>query len=804
MTAAPTISDADLASCASEPIRIPGAIQPHGWLVVADALTGRLVAYSRNWPDLLKAPDNEVDAAIHDLLSPIVQTRHTLVDGEGPVSCGPLIAGGRRLHVSGHRLGELTYFELETEAEDAGPRAPIYSLARHLVPLMQRTDSVDALCRLVVNEMKRLTGFGRCLAYRFDAEGHGEVLAEARDADYDAYAGHHFPAADIPSQARELYRINHIRLIPDADYQPVPVRFVDGREPTSLDLSQAALRSVSPVHLQYMRNMGTLASMSVSIIVDGQLWGLVSCHNHAPRHLSWQVRMACEHLGQLLSLQIEAKEENERVSEQLRLRQLTLAIVAHLSDSDATLQRLMAEPGPLLRLGRATGAAVILNDQCWSVGETPAAGALIQLGQWLGNRIDEVDHTDRLATDAPALADALGGAAGLLAISISKLHRHYIVWFRPEIVQTIVWAGDPRKELDNPKGRLHPRLSFASWRQQLGGRSLPWTQGEVHAVQELRQALIGIVLRRAEEMAEVAMELGRVNKELEAFSYTVSHDLRAPMRHIAGFVDLVVEMEGAGLSERSRRYLTHVKEASAHAGQLVDALLDFSRMGRSAIKPVSLNTEHLVDDLIAEHNAQHGAQHSAQHGAQHSALQSPPRSADANGAAREAPIEWTVHRPLPRLWGDPVLLQVAVRNLISNAVKYSRQRHPARITIEPVQNEHGVGLSISDNGVGFQMKYVGKLFGVFQRLHQNEAFEGTGIGLASVRRIVERHGGQVDAWGAPDEGARFTFVLPTREMAAAPSTAPAPPSVDRSSALAALMSSALSAQSPPPRSTDPH
>ena len=734
------LSEALLADCASEPIRIPGAIQPHGWLAAVDLRSGRLVASSENWASLLTAPAGMLGAFIEAALGPVLDLRHTLRDGEGPVSCGELALGGRRLHATGHRLGELAYVELESElpdAADSGTRAPIYSLARHLVPLMQRTSAVDELCRVVVAEMKRLTGFGRCLAYRFDANGHGEVLAEVADRGYATYAGHHFPAADIPAQARELYRINHIRLIADAHYEPVPVRFVDGRASTALDLSQAALRSVSPVHLEYMRNMGTLASMSVSIVVGGRLWGLISCHDHAPRRLSWQTRMACEHLGQLLSLQIEAKEENEQVTEQLRLRQLTLAIVAHLADSDATLQRLMDEPGPLLRLGRATGAAVILNEECWAVGETPNRSTLIQLGQWLGNRIDEVWHGDRLPLEAPALAGELGTTAGLLAISISKLHRHYIVWFRPEIVQTIVWAGDPRKDVStDPAQRLHPRLSFDSWREQVGGRSLPWTTGEVNAVQELRQALIGIVLRRAEEMAEVAMELGRVNKELEAFSYTVSHDLRAPMRHIAGFVDLVLEMEGAGLTDRSRRYLAHVKEASAHAGQLVDALLDFSRMGRSALKPAAINTEHLVDDLIAEQNTQ----------------------------LQDRRIEWIVRRPLPRLWGDPILLQVAVRNLIGNAVKYTRPRDPARIEIDGIAGPQGTGLRVTDNGVGFQMKYVGKLFGVFQRLHQTEAFEGTGIGLASMRRIVERHGGQVEAWGAPDHGARFGFTLPTREM----------------------------------------
>ncbi|WP_377155892.1 ATP-binding protein [Roseateles sp. UC29_93] len=766
-TLATSPTDLQVAQCASEPIRIPGAIQPHGWLAAVDWRSGGLVAFSENWSALLQSTPDMLAARIEGALDAVSGVRPGLIDGEGPVSCGTLTIGGRRLHVSGHRLGGLAYFELEADTDDAGNRAPIYSLARHLVPMMQRTDAVSELCRIVVAEMKRLTGFGRCLAYRFDADGHGEVLAEAIDPGYDAYAGHRFPGSDIPPQARELYRINHIRLIADAHYEPVPVRFVDGRDGTALDLSQAALRSVSPVHLEYMRNMRTLASMSVSIIVDGKLWGLVSCHDHAPRQLSWQARMACEHLGQLLSLQIEAKEENEQVTEQLRLRQQTLAIVAHLSDSDATLQRLVEEPGPLLRLARATGAAVILNDSCWAVGETPDHATLLALGQWLGNRIDQVWHSDRLPVEAASLGNEadnradneadneagnkvgnpLGPTAGLLAISISKLHRHHIVWFRPEIVQTILWAGDPRKESAiGEDSRLHPRRSFASWKQQVSGRSLPWTPGEIHAVQELRQALIGIVLRRAEEMAEVAMELGRVNKELEAFSYTVSHDLRAPMRHIAGFVDLVLEMEGGALSERSRRYLAHVKEASAHAGQLVDALLDFSRMGRSAIKPGSINTDHLIDDLIAEQNTLN----------------------------KDRRIEWAVSRPLPRLWGDPILLQVAIRNLVTNAVKYTRPRDPARIEITGFETGDGVGLSISDNGVGFQMKYVNKLFGVFQRLHQTESFEGTGIGLASVRRIVERHGGHVEAWGEADRGARFRFTLPTREMAEAQAIDPAP------------------------------
>ena len=243
------------------------------------------------------------------------------------------------------------------------------------------------------------------------------------------------------------------------------------------------------------------------------------------------------------------------------------------------------------------------------------------------------------------------------------------------------------------------------------------------------------MLRRAEELAAIASELGRVNKELEAFSYTVSHDLRAPMRHIAGYVDLVLDVESKTLSDRARRYLSQVKEASTFAGQLVDALLDFSRMSRSALKRKAVDSGMLVDSLVREFGR----------------YDRPDRSSRT---------EWDIASDLPMLHADPLLLQVAVRNLMANATKYSRHRSPARIAVRRISREDGDGIEVEDNGVGFQMKYVDKLFGVFQRLHQAEDFEGTGIGLASVKRIVERHGGTVWAHGEVDRGARFGFVIP--------------------------------------------
>jgi len=719
----------DLSQCAQEPIRTPGAIQPHGRMVVLGE-DGRVLAYSANWTG-----EDEARRAL--ALVPVDSA--PLQPAHGPTWIGCLPLDGRTCDVTAHRQGARIVVEYEPAGPDAGLHAPIYTVARDLLPLVQQADSVESLCHAVVREMKRLTGFGRCLVYRFDGDGHGEVLAERRDAGYASYDGHRFPASDVPAQARALYLANHIRLIPDANYEPVALLAAAGEPaPAALDLSFASLRSVSPVHLEYMRNMGTAASMSVSIVSRGRLWGLVSCHDHEPRHLPFQTRVACEHLGRLLSLQIQAQEDNAEVAGRLALHQRVLALVARMAETDGTLQRLVDPDLLLHHLTSAAGAAVVLNDSCWTIGSTPPPQAVRELAHWIVGRGGELFCTDRLPEvyeDGEAL---LPTCAGVLAVSISQVHRHVVLWFRPEQVQTLRWAGDPRQKLP-AAGRIHPRRSFDSWQERVRGRSAAWLPAQQSAVTELRQALIALVLRRAEEMAGHAVELGRVNKELEAFSYTVSHDLRAPMRHIAGYVDLVIEDNANRLDERSLRYLNHVKDAASYAGKLVDALLDFSRLGRSGLRPTWVEATELVADLVEEQRQQE-----------------PGRA-----------IEWEIRHPLPRLWADPVLLQVALRNLVANAVKYTRGREPARIAFGAVTLPEGVGLEVSDNGVGFPMKYVGKLFGVFQRLHRTEDFDGTGIGLANVKRIVERHGGQVWARGEPERGATFGFVLPAGRAEAA-------------------------------------
>eukprot|EP01114_Cavostelium_apophysatum_P006375 TRINITY_DN17653_c0_g1_i1.p2 TRINITY_DN17653_c0_g1~~TRINITY_DN17653_c0_g1_i1.p2 ORF type:complete len:334 (-),score=82.33 TRINITY_DN17653_c0_g1_i1:649-1650(-) len=324
-------------------------------------------------------------------------------------------------------------------------------------------------------------------------------------------------------------------------------------------------------------------------------------------------------------------------------------------------------------------------------------------------------------------------ASGLLALPISRIHQHYLLWFRPEVVQTIEWAGNPRGKQASPDdpAQLTPRLSFEAWRETIHGRSLPWHVAEIELTVEFRTALLGIALERAEQMAELAEELGRANKELEAFSYSVSHDLRAPLRHIVGFSDLLIEAGGADDPERRQRFLKNIKESARLAGKLVDDLLSFSQMGRAALRPVSVN----MDDLVAACIDKLGMEMQGRN------------------------VEWHIE-PLPRVWADPTFLHLAMINLLSNAVKFTSGRDPAVITITSEEEADFTVFHVADNGAGFNMDYVHKLFGVFQRLHRMEDFQGTGIGLANVRRIVERHNGRVWANSVQGEGATFSFSIP--------------------------------------------
>lgn len=736
----------DIDACAREPIRIPGSIQPHGTLLVLDPASLVVEQAAIGVEDGLILPAigrriEEVVPGAADLLATLPARNFD----KGPVQLGVVHGARGAHHVIAHRTAEALIVELE--CLPIGTPAGFEEIFPRIRGFLERVNdggSIEELAAMTAREVREITGLDRVLVYRFDAAWNGEVIAEDGSGRLPEYLGLRFPASDIPAQARDLYRTNRLRLIANASYAPIALDPVDNpRTGQPLDLSLSVLRSVSPVHLEYMRNMGTAASMSISLMRGDQLWGLISCHHAEPTIVGFPTRAACDLIGQTLSLQIGSIETATSVRRRSALQTIEARLLATMAAAAARpgthfLDGLLQAGPDLLELTGASGAAVVFGGVTRTVGITPDAAALDRITAWLrAQPRDDLFVTDQLAAAMPGGATLKDHASGVLAMSFSQIHDSYVIWFRPEVIQTVTWGGDPRKraEMDASGLRLHPRTSFAAWEETVRERSTPWGEAEIAGALGLRTAIVDIVLRQAEELAAVSDRLASINRELEAFSYSVSHDLRAPFRHIVGYAQLLKKFEGDRLTERGNRFVDTVIESAISAGQLVDDLLSFSQMGRATLTRIPVPLGVLVEDVR--------------------------RSLAIDGADRR--IDWRIG-PLPTVSADPMMLKLALQNLLDNAIKFTRHRDPAVIEIGAEETDETVTVFVRDNGSGFDMTYVDKLFGVFQRLHRVEDFEGTGIGLANVKRVIERHGGEVRAEGAVDAGATFRFTLPKERI----------------------------------------
>ena len=588
-----SVNEADLESCAREPIHQPGSIQPHGALLILDPANLDVLQASSNARTLLGA---EITAGLPiagEAGGLIPALRDWLDTGEGHYQQLVTI-GGRPLHAVAHRSDGALILEFEVVLAAEQRVEQIFPRLKTFAEKLSAAPDTRTLSALTASHVRSLTGFDRVLVYRFDPEWNGHVVGEDGNGVLPSYLDLRFPATDIPAQARQLYRLNRLRIIPDVDYTPVPIEpAVHPSTAKPPDLSYSLLRSVSPIHLEYMRNMGTAASMSVSIIVDGELWGLIACHSREPHHVSLTIRDVCDMAAQVFATEISARGRAAGAAKRVELACIQGRLLARMTAAPDWKAGLVAEEADLLAQVNAAGAAIISQEFAQLVGAAPELERVNAIVAWLES-CGETDlfSSENLASVMPGAEGFADLASGLLAVRISELHPSWLLWFRPEVVRTVEWGGDPHKVV-REQGRIHPRHSFASWKELVRQHATPWSGAEIAAAHDLRAAIIGIVLRRAEELAQLTTELQRSNKELEAFSYSVSHDLRAPFRHVVGYSELLREREKE-LDDTSRHYLSCIIDSAIAAGRLVDDLLSFSPVGRTAITLRDVDMDKIV------------------------------------------------------------------------------------------------------------------------------------------------------------------------------------------------------------------
>ena len=497
--AIPAFGTANLSNCEREEIHLAGSIQPHGALLVISEPDHRVIQASANAAKFLNLerviglPLSELDG---DLLFRILPHLD-------PTSQGLPIAVRCRIGTPAAEFDGLLHRPpaggLIIELERAGPSV---DLTRHIANALEKirtATSLRALCDETATMFQDRTGYDRVMVYRFDEDGHGEVFSERRKPDLEAYLGNRYPATDIPQMARRLYERTRVRVLVDVNYEPVPLQPrlspLTGRD---LDMSLCFLRSMSPIHLQYLKNMGVGATLVVSLVVGGKLWGLIACHHYEPRFVHFELRAVCELLAEAIATRIAALESFAQSQSEIFVQRLEQRMIEAISREGDWRAAIFDSSQSILQPLGASGAALIYEGQVISAGEVPGTQEIRQIGAWLDTRRDpNVSVTASLGLDFPQFAAITKVASGIAVTPISSDPGEYLLWFRPERIRTVTWGGDPLKPfvIGSDPSDLSPRRSFAQWHQLVEGTSEPWTSADVAAARSIGQVVADIALQ---------------------------------------------------------------------------------------------------------------------------------------------------------------------------------------------------------------------------------------------------------------------------------------------------------------------
>lgn len=715
-----------LHNCADEPIRIPGKVQPHGVffavsvsdLIIRHASLNAKIFFHKDAKDLI---GKKIENVLGGPNSKILQEH---LRSSAPESLNPskIELDDNLLDVIIHQTGELFLVEFEKSSSREITFANIYRHINRTVENINKANSQQQMFEATVRDVMSLTHYDRIMIYKFDEEWNGKVVAEAKMPDLEPFLGLQYPASDIPAQARALYQNNWLRIIPDVSYEPSPI-YPDG---VSIDMSFSVLRSVSPIHIQYLKNMGVGASMSISIIKDGVLWGLIACHANEARYLSFEIRQGLEFIGKFFSAQLGAKEKTENLEYKQRLKDAQAALRQNMIESEQFLDGLHRSHPTLLDLVEGcTGAAIWFSGKKELIGNTPSRIQIDEMVDWLRKRKQSgsLFCTTQFSKLLPSALEYAPVASGILAIEIPEPEPAFVIWFKPEVSQTVNWSGNPEKAMvfTKDRGGLSPRRSFQLWQEVVRNRSLPWPPGELAIAEELRSSIVEVDLGRQVKAAI------KSNEELDQFAHLVAHDLKEPLRNIQFFAEFISQDISSKLDLESQRNLSDIQALAKWGKQFVNELYEYSKIGKVDLSFCDVDLNEVIKETLVRYKA----------------------------LINDAKIEVKIPRPFPVVKCDRVRISEVFANLISNAIKYNDSKTK---WIEIGFDDRTVPTTyfVKDNGIGIAPKDHSRLFKIFSRLHEREQYGGgTGSGLALTKRILERHSATI--WVDSEKGSGTTF-----------------------------------------------
>lgn len=728
----------NLTNCDSEPIHIPGSIQPHGFLLAVDA--EYIVRYcSNNISEFGLSPSALLNCKLVDLLDKECVTLIQYLDDRIFENAQPHVCNLRekRYNISVHISGKYFILEFELFSDKNLSLPDFYIQTKKFTDILKQAVGLQQLCQSVTDEIKDLTGYDRVMVYKFDAHYNGEVYAESKNEELESFFGLHYPHTDIPVQARELYLRNLMRLIVDVNYKPVPIVTLDQNASNqNLDLSHSVLRSVSPIHIDYLKNMGVSGTLTISLILEGRLWGLIACHHYSSKNLAHNVRLSALMQGHFLTSQIRVQEVAENYQVRIRLEK-NFDEFLEVLDSDTTRIDDSMVGRSLAAVAEANGVCLISEGTLYIYGDVPDNLEILKLAEKLSGSKSEFVSSDNITRDFNlSLSNEIAGV-----IFYSMDEDNSILWFRNELKKEIKWAGEPEKAIVKNEKGLNPRKSFAVWKETISNFSQPWTDAELTITAQyayaLQKHLTFIKSKRMEKLQnDLLTQLRTANEELENINWISTHDLKEPLRKIRVFASLLLDSGKYEIEAEPFGLIEKMSNAANKMQNLLDDLFAFSRVknGQYAFEQANLN--RILDDILTDNQ----------------------ELMEANSVKIQSDL-------LPEIYCIPLLIKQLFSNLIINSIKFARPGVPPEIEIrytlkEQLHDNALYEITLTDHGKGFDNKFSHVIFQVFQRLDKTIATEGTGIGLAICKKIAEIHKGSIKADGKPGTGATFTITLP--------------------------------------------
>jgi two-component system, chemotaxis family, sensor kinase Cph1 len=744
-----------ITNCESEPIHIPGSIQPHGFLLAVKIVDYSIAFASKNCEIYFQLPLNEIIGKSLNLFFDAAEinafTAQYQFDGREMERPFVFSLQGKLYSTSAHNSGDTFILEMEPFAEEHNYLPELYIQTKRFAYHTERSDNLKNLCQDIANETKMITGYDRVMIYRFDKDYNGEVYAESKEDDLEPFLGLFYPHTDIPVQARDLYLRNHVRMIADVEYEPVPLFALEEESgsATILDLSLSFLRSVSPIHIQYLKNMGVAASFSISLIHNKKLWGLISCHHSSPKYIPYYVRIAAHLQAVFLQSQIDVRQ----VADEFELTKETNKKLQNLSEQFAKEQPVISNESTLQLLQNllnAGGIAIIHKGNLFTAGIVPPKEEIQLMTDWILKNIkNEHFSTSRFADDYLPAKAMCNSVAGICYHQLGLLPGNAIFWMRPEIQTTKLWGGDPNKAilLNEQNNLITPRKSFAAWSESVKCQSTEWLRPELDAA-----VAISLVIQRQLHLIDLIEEevkyrslnekLQKANDELANMNWISTHDLKEPLRKIQIYASIVLEKYSDEIPDIVNANIVRMQASAAKMQRLIEALVSYASLMYEEAKFERVDLNSIVKEVVIDLK----------------------EDLEENGVTIDIST-------LPTVKGINFQLQQLFVNIISNSIKFANQDVPLIIKISSTKTTDNPAstageppkqwfkITFSDNGIGFNNKFKNDIFKVFHRLHTSQ-YTGSGIGLAVCKKIVESHNGYIIATGDTDKGAQFDIYLP--------------------------------------------